>query len=274
MMTLHMPKEIIEIDAFNPYDGIYPNRKVITKDILVLIKTLRANGYEVVVFPNDGRKIEYLFKKGDTNFLADPFNQILINIPLSIAVGLVTNWLQKILDKRKDLKLGKKHGSNVIVNDIQQNKIQNAFTKNVLRGEINDKKKKRRTVVREFEKCLKTKSPIPGLPFPILLEHRPIIIGWCRLKDTDTALEIDKGIITDKNIYRKMQNGKFKGGSVTGIARRSVCSICQRDYVECDHIAGNQYEGVDCHNEIIKADFIEVSVVKDPINVKTYVKLL
>lgn len=90
-----MPKQIIQIDAFNPYDGIYPNRKVITKDILILIKTLRSNGYEVVVLPNDGRKIEYLFKKGDTNFLADPFNQVLINIPLPIAAGLVTNWLQK-----------------------------------------------------------------------------------------------------------------------------------------------------------------------------------
>ena len=78
-----MPKEIIEIDAFNPYDGIYPNRKVITKDILVLIKTLRANGYEVVVFPNDGRKIEYLFKKGDTNFLADPFMEAPIKLTTS-----------------------------------------------------------------------------------------------------------------------------------------------------------------------------------------------
>jgi hypothetical protein len=121
---------------------------------------------------------------------------------------------------------------------------------------------------------LKTKSPIPVLPFPILLEHKPLIIGWCRLQETGKGLEIEKGVITDKNAYRKLQQGKFKGASVTGIAKKSICSICESNYVECNHISGETYDGVSCSNRIIEADLIEVSIVKQPINVQTFVKLL
>lgn len=97
----HIMKKTIEIDSYNPYDSIYPNRKVVTREILILIKTLRAEGYKVIVKPNDNRPIEYLLKKGATNFLADPVNLLIISIPINIVTGLITNWILKIYDNKK-----------------------------------------------------------------------------------------------------------------------------------------------------------------------------
>lgn len=122
--------------------------------------------------------------------------------------------------------------------------------------------------------CLKVKSPFLGLPFPIFLDHQPIIIGWCRLEEADKGLEIQKGIITDKNIYKKIQQGKYKGGSVTGIAKKSTCSICNIDYADCNHISGKKYNGKSCNNYIVEADLIEVSIVKEPVNSQALIKLL
>ncbi len=81
--------------SFNPYEDILPNHKVVTKDTLQLIKYLRSEGYEVIVKPKDNRPTEYLFKKGISSFLSDPTVQLLINIPVSLATGLITNWGSK-----------------------------------------------------------------------------------------------------------------------------------------------------------------------------------
>lgn len=257
----------VTIDSFNPYDSIFPNRKLVTRDILILIKTLRQAGYIVKVNPDDNRPIEYLFKKGETNFLSDPSNQLLISIPVSIITGLITNWIQKLFDK-------KVKPSNVIIINQETNIISNSFNKIISKNQIDDNKKKRKVIKKDYEKCLKTKSPIPGLPFPILLEHKPIIIGWCRLQETDKGLEIEKGIITDKKIYEKLKQGKFNGASVTGIAKKSNCSICENNYTECNHITGEIYDGKICTNNIIETDLIEVSLVKKPININTFIKLV
>lgn len=257
----------IEIEFFNPYEAIFPNRKLVTRDALRLIKTLRSEGYDVIVKPNDNRPLEYLFKKGDVSFLSDPIVQLLISVPTGIVAGLITNWIQKKVDKEKD-------STNVIIINNSNNTIVNSYNKNVPKGVLKDSKKKRKSYAKSIEKCLTKKSPIPGLPFPILLEHKPIIIGWCRLTETDFGLEVEKGIITDKNVYRKMQNGKYKGGSVTGIAKISTCNICNSNFAECNHISGEHYDGQECINTIVEADLIEVSIVKEPINTKTFIKLL
>lgn len=257
----------IEIQTFNPYESIYPNRKVVTREGLILIKTLRSEGYDVVVKLNDKRPIEYLFKKGEISFLSDPIVQLIISVPSGIIIGLITNMIQKRIEKEK-------HSTNVIIIDNSTNTIINSFNKKISKGALKDTTKKKKSYANSIEECLKVKSPYPGLPFPILLDHKPIIIGWCRLADTDVALEIEKGIITDKNVYRKMQNGKYKGGSITGIAKISTCNICNSNYVDCNHIAGNTYDGKECTNSIVEADFIEVSIVKEPVNTQTFIKLL
>jgi hypothetical protein len=262
-----MKETTVNIDSFNPYDSIFPNRKLVTKEILILIKTLRQEGYNVIVSPDDDKPIEYLFKKDETSFLSDPSNQLLISIPISIITGLLTNWIQKLLDKKGE-------PNNIIIINHETNIICNSFNKIITKNQIDENKKKRKVIKQDFEKCLKTKSPIPGLPFPILLEHKPIIIGWCRLHETDIGIEIEKGIITDKKIYKKLKQGKFNGASVTGIAKKSICNICDNNYSECNHISGEIYNGKCCTNNIIEADLIEVSIVKKPININTFVKLV
>lgn len=71
-----------------------------------------------------------------------------------------------------------------------------------------------------------------------------------------------------------MQKGKYKGGSVTGIAKKSICSICNSNFTKCNHISGQIYNEKECYNSIVEADLIEVSIVKQPINTETFVKLL
>jgi hypothetical protein len=53
--------------------------------------------------------------------------------------------------------------------------------------------------------------------------------------------------------------------SVGGIVSRRECSICRRDYSDCEHIAGRAYMGQLCHT--IVADFEqlhEISIVDNP----------
>jgi hypothetical protein len=264
-------KKTIEIDSFNPYDSIFPNRKVVSRDILILIKTLRSDGYTVIINPNDDKPVEYIFKKGISHFLSDPLNSLIVTVFTSIAATLVSNYFQKIIDKGKE---SEKKNDNIIIVDNSANTIINSFNKKIAKKQISEKRKERKLISDNFKRCLKTKSPIPGLPWPILLNHQPKIIGWCRLKSTNVAIEIDKGIITNKAVYRKMKEGKYKGGSITGIAKVSTCNICNSNYVNCNHIAGKKYNKEICYNKIIEADLIEVSVVKEPINTATFIKML
>lgn len=257
-------KETIEIESFNPYENIFPNRKVVTKQTLDLIKDLRTQGYNVIVKPADARPVEYIFQKGSSGILSDPLFQILINIPISIITGLITNTIQKHYDKKKN---------NVIVIDKHRNVFENSYGDNIPINELNDLRKKKDILVRSISKCLTTKSPYRDRPFPILLEHKPRIVGWCDLKSTDVGLEIENGILTDKNVYRKIKYGKYQGASITGIAKKSTCSICNSNYVECNHISGNKYDGKECVHYIIESDFIEASIVKEPINKATIVRL-
>lgn len=263
-----MSKTIIEIDSFNPYESILPNRKVVTREVLNLIKTLRSEGYEVIIKPKNNIPLEYLFKKGESTFLSDPAIQIVISIPLTIITTLITNWIQKLIDNEKN------ESNNVIIINNETNTITNSGEKVITTSQLKDKKKKSSAIKAKFEKCLKTKSPFSKLPFPILLNHKPKIVGWCSLLETEDGLEIENGIIIDQNVLRKLKKSKFKGASVTGIAKKSLCSICNTDYIKCNHISGQVYSGKNCSNIILEADLVEVSIVKKPINEKALIKLI
>ena len=54
--------------------------------------------------------------------------------------------------------------------------------------------------------------------------------------------------------------------SVTGIATKTECSICKSDFVYCEHISGEKYDGKKCYNTIVETDYVESSIVKEPIN--------
>jgi hypothetical protein len=255
-----MEKQKIIIDSFNPYECRFPNRKLITRDTLILIKHLRIEGYEIIVQPENDRPIELLYKKGVIEFFADPVNIILIGIPISIVTNIISNYFQKLLDKKRTF-----NKSNINISIDNSTNFYNYL------GEPQDKNnnklvtKKRKELKEGYERCFEIKSPYDDYTIPIFLEHKPKIVGWCSLRVDDKGLKSD-GIITDKTVKRRISQNRLNGASITGIASKTECSICKSNFVYCEHIAGKTYNGEKCFNTIIETDFVETSIVKEPIN--------
>ena len=259
-------KQRIEIKSFNPYENLYPNRKLVNLEALILIKHLRNQGFEVVILPDNNQPVEYLFKKGLQEFLSDPLNIIYIGIPLSILTGILTNYIQKLLDRRKNTKNELKINiENLIIQNKETNKYYLGTGNEVQLEKLKNNQQKIKKNKEEFNEKLNAISPYQDYPFPIFLEHKPNIVGWCILWEDDQGLR-SEGIITDKIVRRKINKGKLKGASVTGIAKKSLCSICSSNYVDCNHISGERYDGKKCSNVIYEIDFVETSLVKRPIN--------
>lgn len=252
-------KKII-IETFNPYESRFPNRKLVTRDMLLLIKHLRSDGYEIVIEPENDQPVEYLYKKGVAEFFADPVNITLIGIPIAILTNIISNQIQKLLDKKEPI-----NKTNINIQIDNSTHIYNYL------GEPQDKNnkklvaKKRMELKDGFERCFEIKSPRLDYPTPIFLEHKPKIVGWCSLWADDKGLK-SEGIIIDKIVKRRISQNRLNGASVTGIATKTECSICKSNFVYCDHIPGKEYNGKKCHNTIIETDFVETSLVKEPIN--------
>lgn len=263
----------IEIDSFNPYESRFPNRKLVDKDALKLIKILRQEGYTVLVRPDNNTPIQYLFKKGVNQFLSDPVYLFLIGLPTAVITGLISNYIQKRLDSKKEQKTITNVYNNVIINDFSQKIVFNLNDKRYSLGEIKDRDQKKSTIKKEYAKSFSLISPYLDLPTPIFLEHTPRLVGWGKINITDIGLEIENCKVIDKNVFRKIQQGKIKGASITGIAEKSTCSICNQNYVECNHITGDIYEGTSCTNKIERALAVEVSLVKAPINPECLVNI-
>lgn len=261
-----MNDKIVKIELFNPYQAMYPDRNFVSRNILILIKILRSGGYDVIIKPKKEKPLEYLLQKGISDFLNDPANLLLATVGSNIATTLITNFIQKLID-------GKKKSQNVFITNDVTNIVINAQSKPTTKNEIEDAKKKRRKLIKSFENCLNAKSPYMDLPWPILKNHKPVIVGWCKLQETDIGLEMADGIITDKDFKRKLDKGQYKGTSMTGIAKISTCNICSGNYVDCNHFAGEFYNGVECLNYLYEADLIEVSIVKEPVNKAGLLKL-
>lgn len=264
-------EKTISFDSFNPYSWKFPEKKLVTKGTLELIKELRNNGYEVIVRPENNQPVQYLFKKGIHEFFSDPLYAYLAGIPTSVILNIASNYIQKSIDKWNQTDKNKK---NIIIINQTFNEIIDLNKKTVTRSEIFDKKNKSKKKKDAFKRCFSRLSPYSHLPTPIFIEHKPQIIGWGRLKVSDEALEIEECKILDKTIKRKIKNGKIKGASVTGIAEKSICNICQQNYVDCNHITGEIYNGKRCANEIHEATFVEVSLVSVPINSHCILKMI
>ena len=195
-----MTNKPIIIDSYNPYESKFKNRKVVNKDTLILIKTLRNKGYNVLVKPDDGRPVEYLFQKGDiASFLLNHLNSLIIKISndksSDILIGLLTSY---IYDKIK--KYGKsesKNADNIILIDSSNKKIVNSFNTTININNIKKKKKERKRNILSFQQCFETKSPYINLPDPVFLQHKPIIVGWCLIEIDEKGLKSYKIIITD-----------------------------------------------------------------------------
>ena len=81
-------------------------------------------------------------------------------------------------------------------------------------------------------------------------EYSNQIVGWANLKMDEEALTISPAKILDDETWKRIKKGDLKGLSVTGIVRKSECSICGKDYTECNNITGSKYDVKECVNTI------------------------
>jgi phage head maturation protease len=72
--------------------------------------------------------------------------------------------------------------------------------------------------------------------------------------------------ITDPEVRGRMQTGELRGFSFGALIYDSECSVCGRQYADCNHNAGEIYKGAKCIAHASGADLAEVSVVARPAN--------
>lgn len=264
-----LSKKIIEIQSFNPFESRFPKRKLVTRETLILMKYLREEGYDIKVLPYNNQPIQILYKKGLAEFFADPVFIALTGIPIGVITTIISNQVQKLIDRHDKKETINPENLIIQVDNSTHNylgeKISNEKKKRI--------KKKRNEIEDGFERCFQIKSPKHEFPTPIFLEHEPKIVGWCSLYTDNDGLKA-KGMITDKIIRRRVKQKRLNGMSLTGIAKKTECSICRKSYIECNHVAGNKYENKKCYNSIIETDFVEASIVKEPINSKCLVNMI
>ncbi|MCZ6678562.1 MAG: hypothetical protein O7E52_15100 [Candidatus Poribacteria bacterium] len=228
-----------------------------------MIKTLRAEGFSVVVDPDDGTKLNYLMRKGLIEFLSDPIFVFVANIP----IGVITSVIGNIFTQLK-LPLGTQEDKTDIVIELDERgeKVRYSHTGKQISDErfnaILDSLDKRSQGYRE---SLKTTPPDPDRSIPIFLEHTTKIVGWGRGWIDSTGAFRVKLPITDDETRKRKQSGELKGFSPGGIVYRSTCSVCKGDYVDCNHIEGREYDGVECTVRLNDFAIAEISIVKDPV---------
>jgi len=75
-----------------------------------------------------------------------------------------------------------------------------------------------------------------------------------------------KGYIEKLDAYEKFLFPKMIFASTGGIIKKTRCSICAKEYEECDHLKGKMYKGELYVREIHEIELEEVSLVENPAN--------
>jgi hypothetical protein len=230
------------------------------RETLLLIKYLRLDGYEVIIKPENNQPIEYLFKKGFEDYFSHPIMIKIYEISINIITNLISNKIQKHLDQNKKL-----NTSNIYIYNDNSKQTYNYFGQAQSSEKMNLIENNRKDLINNYKKCFEIKPPYLELPVPILLQHKPNIIGWCKLWIDNNSI-MAEGIINDKTVKRRISQNRLKGASITGIATKSVCSICNSNFVYCNHLPHVNYNGIICYNSITESEFVEMSIVKEPVN--------
>lgn len=258
-----MPKEKIVVQSYNPYQAICPTTRVVSLETLYLIKMLRSKGLEVSVEPEDGTQLCYLSKKGWQDIFTDPIFIFINEISRSIVLNLISSWL---FDK---LKISKSSAKNkiplVIETDDNGQKTKYSFD-----GElISDDTLLDMTIKMEQDKS-RFATPFSVRPnssrsFPVYLEHTNQIVGSAQkfLKDSK-GLSIEGMKITDPATWQRIQLGELKGWSLAGVITSSECSICKKEFVDCNHFPPNTYHGKHVSIKIKSICIAEISLVREP----------
>jgi len=245
------------------------------------VKRLRAEGVEVQIEPDNGARIEYVFYKGfPADIVASPMVIAAFGILRDVLIGIVSTWLYTKLPPGKSEGASnpvevEAAGSNIAIEIIEGDKKVRC---NMNGAEIDDARFNRimemlQTVAAPPDaRTPPIKSPYPEMPVPIFLEHTSRIVGWGKVNANEQGLFVEIAQIVDDETYQRNEAGQLKGFSIGAIAKQSECSICGQDYVDCNHLAGQVYDGLECTNTIKKLDLLEVSIVKDPINPMALIK--
>ena len=257
-----MAEPIIYIRSYNPYEARYPGRRVVSRETLHLIKLLRAHGVSVLIEPDDGTKLNYSTEKGLTEFLADPVHALIVGIPVGIVVNMISSWLYDRV---------KRQPADEEVNIILEVDEEGKRLHYSHRGKpISEKRFQAllRVLERRAEQYREATSitpPDPLRPTPIYLEHTHKLIGWGRVSIDKKGLKIDDAVIINKKVFRRIKKGELEGASIAGLIYKATCMICKSEYVDCNHIAGEEYAGKECSVRIDGIDLAEISIVRKPV---------
>ncbi|MEO1163347.1 MAG: hypothetical protein AAFV98_06140 [Chloroflexota bacterium] len=258
-------RKTFEFTAYNPYLFRFPKYKVIPRENLHLMKELRSKGYQVKVNPDDSRKLCYLNQKGLQEFLSDP---IVISfasgqIALPILISIVSAWMYDRI--KKGVRKGKE--TNVILRvsedgkDIHYNHSGEPLSDSEVHLLMESMKAKQIA----YADSVMEITPIQDFTIPIHLEHTGTIVGWAKpIQKRRDGLFLNDIIFTDRSTERRIKSGELRGLSIGGIVIKSTCILCNRDYIECNHIALNQYNQGECVVRIDSIRIAEISVVKNP----------
>lgn len=123
------------------------------------------------------------------------------------------------------------------------------------------------------------------LDFYCFLKEGDMDSAWEALIDAQNALSgaivahpvFEEGLQERGETYQNYERLLFPRQLFfsTGLTvTQSRCSICDGDYLECEHIVGRVYGGSFCNREIQQADLKEVSIVEHPADKRCRVQVV
>jgi len=256
----------------SPYNTLYSDKLLITRNELNFIKILRQNNLEVNIRSDDGEKAYYVVEKGFKEFIEHPLRLFLISIPLSVIVNIASNHLDarifSNLGKKAELVIQKQENGTIISysqegKELSQEQLETIFNKS------------KELFFVENYKNVKPSSPNPDeCPHPIYLEHTNKIVGWGNAYQGKQGLMLKNGLITDDETQKLIDEGVLKGLSITGVVKQSECSVCESEYFDCPHVSGEVYNGIKCINNIIEIELVNINLVKEPVNPHALLNLI
>lgn len=267
-----MTSERIVFQSYNPYYPVCPQTRVVTRETLQLIRMFRTKGVPIAVEPEDGSKLYYVTEKGWGEVFTDPIFLFLAGIPLQLILSILANFISDYLKRGVN-----ENNINIIIETSESGgKIRYTHKGTPISDE------KFNLLLRSLQERKNNytlasairPSPYTKEPFPIFLEHTDKIVGWAKDMHIDgNGLKFGDIIIVDAGARQKVLNGDLQGMSIAGIVTKSICSICRREYVDCNHISGNSYSRKMCIVNIKGMCLADVSIVKQPANPRARLEL-
>ena len=244
--------------SFNPYEDRFPNRKVLSRADINLMKYFRSKDYEVIVEPEDEFPVHMLTQKNFIEYLPTVL-ELAGNLSIGVISGLIANYLSKDFAKSNSDEFIIKQGE----------RIYSKSGESLSEKEANQKLNSAMNVRKQFGEAFERESPYEDSPYPLFWEHSGVIIGWCSVDVDEQGLFIKSGRLTSVEATEAIGNGSLQGFSIGGLVKKPICSVCHSNYIDCQHFAGRSYHGDMCVNQLTEIDLAEISLVKSPANALT-----